>query len=286
MYSRMFIEDVTVGLMPIGGRSERRQFGACLLPRGQAAERMVAEALGRRSHAWDLGPGLCDFVHDCGQIVMAYGRAVYEIVYLSEAAGTAPSAFRFESIHSGTVVRVGNGFVQRVPTSVAEAEGVPEELPLPSDRLLIFEPKVYADRKVRRVLELLGILGAQLIPDFVFEERMQGPFDFSVYRRSQKEAVAAATQAVGWNARGLLTDDLLEHYWMQRHLMFEEFKMQLRDEILVSLGEGLERVGRVMGFSAQLEVSGLPTAADVAIARTALMEGKGSFKDIVRPVTL
>src|SRR5439155_2531343 len=96
MYPRMFIEDVTIGLMPIGGRSERREFGASLLPRGQAAERVVAEALGR-SHAWDLGPALCDFVHDCGQIVMAYGRAVYEIVYLSEAIGAGPSAFRLES---------------------------------------------------------------------------------------------------------------------------------------------------------------------------------------------
>jgi hypothetical protein len=283
MYPRMFIEDVTLGLMPIGGRSERREFRACLLPRGQAMERVVSEALGR-GHAWDLGPALCDFVYDCGQIVMAYRRAVYEIVYLSEAIGTAPSAFRLESIRSDSLVRKGDAFVQRVPASVAEEEGLPEELSLPSDRLLIFEPKVYTDRKIRRVLELLGILSARPIPGFVFDERMQ--FDFSVYQRSLKQAVAAATQAVGWNARGLLTDDLLEHYWMQRQLMFEEFKIQLRDEILASLSEGLERVGRVMGFSGQLEIWGLPTAADVTRARTALMEGKGSFKDIMGPVML
>lgn len=285
MYPRMFIEDVTIGLMPIGGRSERREFGACLLPRGQAAERVVAEALGR-SHARDLGPALCDFVHDCGRIVMAYGRAVYEIVYLSEAAGAAPSAFRLESIRSGTVARKGDGFIQRIPASVADEQGVPEELPLPSDRLLIFEPKVYADRKVRRVLELLGILSARPIPNFVLDERMQGQCDFSVYQRSLKQAIAAATQAVGWNARGLLTDDLLEHYWMQRQLVFEEFKIQLRDEILASLGKGLEGVGRVMGFSGQLEISGLPSAADVTRARTALMEGEGSFKDIMGSVML
>jgi hypothetical protein len=285
MYPRMFIEDVTVGLMPIRGRSERRQFDACLLPRGQAAERAIAEALGGR-HDWDLGPALCDFVRDCGQIIMAYGRAVYEIVYLSETAGAAPSAFRLESIRSRTVVRKGNGFVQRVPTSVAEEQGVPEELPLPSDRLLIFEPKVYADRKVGQVLESLGVLSASSIPDFVFAERMQGPFDFSVYHRSQKEAMAEATRAIGWNARRLLTDDLLEHYWMQRQLMFEEFKIQLRDEILASLSEGLERVGRILGFSGQLEVSGLPAAVDARRARTALMKGEGAFKDIMSSVSL
>jgi len=285
MYPRMFIEDVTLGLMPIGGRSERREFGACLLPQGQAAERMVAEALGR-SHAWDLGPALCDFVHNCGQIVMAYGRAVYEIVYLSETTGAAPSGFRLESIRSASVLRKGDGFVQRVPAPVAKEEGVPEELPLPSDRLLIIEPKVCADRKVRQVLELLAILSARVVPDFALDERMQGQFDFAVYQRSLKQAIAAATKAVGWNARGMLTDDLLEHYWMQRQLVFEEFKIQLRDEIVASLAEGLERVGRAMGFSGQLGISGLPTGADVTTARTALMEGEGSFKDIMGSVTL
>lgn len=283
MYPRMFIEDVTVGLMPIGGRSERREFGAWLLPRDQPSEGVVAEAIGR-SRAWDLGPAVCDFAHDCGQIVMAYGRAVYEIVYRSEAPDAPPSDFRFEFVRPSGVARAGTGFVQRIPSSIAEEQGVPEEVLLPDERVLIVEPKIYADREVGHVLELLSVLSGQTVPRFYFDETMQGQFDFTVYHRSLKQALAAATRSVGWNVRGLLTEDLSEHYWMQRHLLFEEFKIQLRDEILASLGAGLQRVGHVMGFSGELEVSGLPTVRDVAEARTALMEGRGSFKEMTEPL--
>src|SRR5574337_53754 len=73
MYPHMLIEDVSVGIMPIGGRTERRQFAAHLVPAAEAAERLVAEALGR-GHERDLGAAMCDFVRECAQVVMAYGR--------------------------------------------------------------------------------------------------------------------------------------------------------------------------------------------------------------------
>ncbi len=285
MYPHMLIEDVSVGIMPIGGRTERREFEAHLVPRVQAAEVLVAEALGR-GHERDLGAAVCDFVRECAQVVMAYGCGLYEIVYLSEAAGSSPSDFRLELIQPGTVVRRGSGFVQHVPAVVAHERGLAEYLTLPADRLLNFEPKVYREQKVKEALESLAVLSEQPIPDFALQQKANVPFEFAAYERSQKEALAAATRAIGWNARGLLQKEPLEHYWMQRHLTFEEFKIQLRDEILATLREGLERIGRVMGLSGELEVSGLPTIADVARARAALMEGEGTFKEIAALVAI
>ncbi len=174
--------------------------------------------------------------------------------------------------------------MQHVPATVAQERGLAEYLPLPDDRLLIIQPKVYQERKVGQALEALAVLSEQPIPNFALKQETGIPFEFSAYERSKKEALAAATRWIGWNARGLLQKELLEYYWMQRHVMFEEFKIQLRHEILARLCEGLKRVGHAMAFSGELEVSGLPTAVDVETARASLLEGNRTFKEIADSV--
>jgi hypothetical protein len=287
VYAWMLIEDVSTGIMPIGGRSERRQFSARLVPAERNTERMIAEALGRR-HERELGAALCDFVRDCAQAVMHYGEAVYEVVYVAETEGGEPSGFDLALIQPNTVVRRWGGLAQYVPLSIAEERGLPTYIRLPADRLIEICPLAYKQGKVRKALEALVTLSGKLVPEFALESGTGGqaiPFDFTEYERAHKAALAAAAREIGWNARGLLQNEALEYYWLERHLRFEEFKARLRDEIIASLREGLVRVGRRFGFNAHLEVEGLPSIDDVRRARARLTAGEGTFKEIIESVT-
>src|SRR5208337_4313626 len=46
---------------------------------------------------------------------------------------------------------------------------------------------------------------------------------------------------IGWNVRQLFEDDMLEYYILHRRLLFEKFKIELRQSILATLNIGLGR---------------------------------------------
>jgi hypothetical protein len=285
-YSSMLIDDVVVGVIPIGGRSDRQQFMARILPEDGQVERLISEAIGR-GHERDLGPALCHFVGDCARTIMHYGQAVYEIVFLSDAAGGDPSTFALELIHPDTLIQTWRGIAQQIPQRIAAERGLPTRLELPMDRLIQIQPRVYKTGKVRHALRTLVVLSGRLLPEFAIQPQgsdQRMPFDFAEYERAQKVALAVAGRQIGWNARSSLQNEVLEYYWLDRHLRFVEFKTTLREEIIATLGEGLTRAGHRRGFDVRLEVDGLPSTEDVRRARGMLAAGQGTFKEIVESV--
>jgi hypothetical protein len=135
-------------------------------------------------------------------------------------------------------------------------------------------------------MEELMDLANRIIPDFALKPGdgpQRIPYDSSQHFRSQHVAVAAATKALGWNARGLFSDDTLEYYELHRQLRFERFKIALREGILTTLNSTLQRVGRELGFSAKLHIEGLPIHSDVERADEMLASGSGTFRDVLEP---
>jgi hypothetical protein len=290
LQSHMLIQDVYTQIIPIGGQSKKESFKIDLVPSSETVEALVASALKSRNNERHpkLASAVADFIQECAQSVMTFGEAVYEIVCFSNPADQQVMKFEFEYVRPLTVTRRHGQFVQIVPQVVVERRRGPSFIGLPADRILIFEPPLRDS--LARVLESLAVLSENLMPGFALQNLQEASsklhFDFANQLRSQKLALAEAGAAIGWNARGLLQEDMLEFYQLSRQLSFERFKIDLRASILNTLNEGLTLAGKQMGFDAQVIVEGLPTISDVEMAQSELESGSKAFGEILKPFLL
>ncbi len=289
LYPHMLIEDVSLRIMPIGGRS-KRPFRVIISPPNDGVERVVAAGVSRRESTGargELAVAVCDFVRDCAQTIMAFGEAIHEIVYLVDPQSGGKVGFELVFIQPRTVERKRGRLLQYVPADVAADLRVPRYVVLTAERILVFRLPARFQRIHDRMMESLGGLSTPVLPEFALRQKAEGipavPFDMQVHERTQKLALAQATKLLGWNARGLLQNAILEFYWLHRELLFERFLIELRGEILTSLNEGLVVIGREMNFSGEVVVEGLPTLADVDAAQEALALGARPFKEIIEP---
>lgn len=287
LYPHMLIEDVALGIMPIGGHAEKKPFRVFVTPPDPRAEKLIAVAIARRDYSRDFADAVCDFFHDCAQTIMAFGEAVYEIVYLSQPDDGTIVGFELMFIQPRTVIRRRGKLVQYVPADVARERKVPQYVQLSPERILTFKPPAYVQGKLSHIMESLAFLSRPPLPNFALQgeggSSKPVPYDSAAHIRVEKLALADVGKLIGWNARGLLQEETLEYYWLYRELLFERFKIELRGSILKTLNDGLDRAGRKVGFSVRLEIEGLPTLADVDAAQAHLAAGDRPFKEILEP---
>jgi hypothetical protein len=99
------------------------------------------------------------------------------------------------------------------------------------------------------------------------------PYNFSAHLREKGRLFAEVTQPIGWNVRDLFKDDQLEPFSVWRQIRFLEFKVMVRDSIIEQLNTAIAQVGKRMGFSASIEVTGVPTLSDVQQAKDDFYNG-------------
>jgi len=288
-YPQMLIEDVYSQIMPLSAFSTRAKIRVALVPPSAAAEGIVASALSsrERSRRHELGPAVCDFMRKCVQTMMVFGEAVYEIVYLTENESGIARGFELQYVPPMTVTRKGGLFIQHVPDEIAREHHVPTSIALPAQSVLIFEPPASRRQQISRATDALARLSGNPIPDFAFEDGRRTAttlqFDSGNHAHAQELALAEATRAIGWSARGLLQDCMSDVYRLRRELRFERFKIEMRTAILETLNIGLRRTDGKLAGLGQIEISGLPTARDVSSAEEQLEAGGTPFGQIINP---
>lgn len=289
LQSHMLIEDVYTQILPIGGRSTNEAFKIELTPASESAESLVASALNSRGRGWrdELSSSVADFFRECVQSLMTFGEAIYEIVYFSNPGDKKVVKFELQYVRPLTVTRRRGHFVQVVPPKVVEQRGVLPFIRLPADCILVFKPPIGLRRSLVKTLESLAVLSEKLMPEFALQNYVEATskfhYDSTSQVYSQKLALAEASKAIGWNARGLFQDDMLQFYSLRRQLSFERFKIDLRTSILETLNKGLLLAGKQMGFDAQINIQGLPTISDVEMAQSELESGSNPFGEILKP---
>lgn len=289
LQSHMLIEDVYTQMLPTRGHSKNELFKVYLTPTSDSVASLVASALkpGVRGWRYELGPCVADFFLECAQSLMTFGEAIYEIVYFSNPEDHKVLAFELQKVRPLSVRRRRGQLVQVIPEEVVKRRGVSSFIHLPADRILILRLPAGLQRTVENTLESLAILSEKLMPEFVLHNFRQAGskfhFDTASQLYSQKLALADAGKAIGWNARGLLQDEMLEFYRLRRQLSFELFKINLRAAILATLNEGLALAGMHMEFEAQIIIEGLPTISDVETAQSELDSGTKPFGEILKP---
>lgn len=286
LYPHMLFEDVRWGVAPIGGRSESGDFKVSLVPEDQRAQDLIEAGLAREGYSHDLADSVCDFLQECARLAVAYGGAAYEVAHLSDEEGGELKGFELVLIPSGTVRERRGRLVQRLPTAFARSRGFSPEIELERDDVLLVSLPESQRRQLRRMLDSLSFLSTNIMPEWVFQfspmDPKRPPFEEGLHVTSRKLALVEATREIGWDARGLFADEILEFYQLLRFLRFERFKADLRALILSRVNDCLLRIGRRLGFEGRIEIEGLPTGDEIESAEEALRSGARPFTEIVK----
>lgn len=287
-FTRMLIQDVHNGVMPYSGMS-KWHLAARVDPSNPEVEEIIEEAISDRDYRSSLYEVVAKFAQRCASWMMAFGRGVYEIAYLHNPEDK-PVAFVLLHIPPRSIKAEGEKLMQYVPENVKRernlSSGVIELTP---ENIVIFELPAYMRHDYDHMMNSLYAQGSiASMPDFVLPS-MKGeiapvPFDLNKFNRDQKMAVAEATKLIGWNARQIPDDMFItEYYYLHRFLLFEHFKLQIRESILSTLNGALARAGGVLGLTGQIVVEGLPILDTIQSAKQRLEHGGGKFGEIMKP---
>ena len=292
LYTHMFIEDLHLGIMPIGGRSKNPNFIVKIDPPSKEIEELIRLGLPTyHGEPQSLTEAVCDFIDMAAYILASYGKAYYDLVYFfTNDDKNNIEGFMIENV-SNRCIKENLGFYwQLIPKEVLEHKG--ENLKRfvwlsKNDLLVLSIPKVLGGvRKFRRLLYDLQWLSKYTIPEFAMKDmaaqQQTKGYDFSAYRKNQETFLAKITQHLGWIARGTFTERSLEFYQMYRYLKFQKTKAILREHILHNLNKALEKIGAKMGFKAEIKLEGIPSYQDYDNYIRQLTEGSLQFSEVVK----
>lgn len=286
-YPRLMIEDMKLGIMPIGGRADKKQFQVSVEPKNPEVKQTIEKALTLGEYHRDLASVVCDFVAGCAVELLIYEKATYEIAHLLETKSKELAGFELIHINPRTLIHREKELLQFVPTELADKLGKPQYIKLTPERIITFEIPPSYRAKVGKIMESLGVLGVHTMPEFVMRDITSGSrstaYDTKHHIHMHNLALASVTKFLGWNARLLFQNEAMEYYLIHRSLMFERFKIELRDSIIKTLNEGIKRAGEQVGFIAEIVVTGLPTLNDVQTAYNHLREGDVPFGEVLEP---
>ena len=259
----MLVEDVRLGVMPIGGRSSVAAFSVQPVAGTSVTSDEITETLGQRSHARDLAAGASDWIMDCAVATLTRGKAYYEI------AAEGPSSAMFVermAPHQHRWRRAARIVHARVTCS------------LPGKYALAME-------EMRKALLVISdpLAMGRLMGHFSDRGEAKVPFDFQLFRQVEANALARATAMSGWNGRGAFHPEhgQNEYHFVYRELKFHGFKAMLREQAILCLNECLQAVQERSGKRMGIHVSGLPTEADAAQALLELAAGHTSFNELL-----
>jgi len=285
MYTSMLIDDVRNSVMPFHDHI-RKPFTVTLSPPDQRAEDLIADAIKRQDYGINLPDTLHSFMDLCASTLIANEEAYYEIAYFLDEEDKKV-AFELTFIPAGTVIHDGNNMKQYVPANIAQQRELPSQyLELAPERILIFTLPEYVRQGFNSMMDFLAGQSDVIVPGFYMDNlrntQNKVPFDQEKFHRTQKMALYDATKLIGYNFRDYNMEHITEYYLWHRDLVFEKFKVTLRNSILATLNDGITRAGKELGFSSQIEIKGLPTEDDVAAAQEKLAVGDGTFEEILK----
>lgn len=277
LYIHMFMEDMALRMMPLGGRSKTApDFSIEIRGNDDSVARTVKtlESFVRyRKIDWkDL---LSDVVTMIARGLVENGRAVYQIVQDEEN----PGAYLFRGFTSRRLFRLFGRCVQTVPRA-DRGQWQKSYFVLPAwDVWDITVPRVLGGwRGYRTMLSKLARF-QPVVPSFLMDEMsrngLPANYDVQHYRRETELFVAKTTTPWGWHRRDYEDRNWTKFYLFHRILRFRWAQASLREHIVKELNNLLRR----LNIDAEIVVKGLPTPADILKAQQRMRDGDISFKE-------
>ncbi len=276
--AHMFVQDVHIAVMPIGGRfSQERDFSVEI--QGSSEHRAVSILQSLTDGDLFSEPNLKELLSDVVNKIALYlasgGRSVYEIIRDKENE----EAWRLYSFTDRRLFRAFGKCIQIVPKSDRQLWKkfyviIPKE-----DIWEIAMPKVLGGfRGYRSILKKLSRF-SQIVPSFLMDEMSQQkwPAYFNVknYEKEKNLFVAKTTTRWGWHMRSSGLRIWTEFYAMYRFITFNWAKACLREHII----KELNHLFCQLQIDAEIVVKGLPTAREILKTRQQMCEGKITFDE-------
>ena len=269
----MFTQDVPLGVMPIGGRTqEDKHFSVTLEGDNSACERALRllVEIGRHDRR-DPKKIVCAAVHEIAQNLSWSGCAVFEIV--KDDAGD-PHMFAFTS---NRLFRIASYFLQIIPRGDWDFWKKKFVL-VPANRIwcVVIPPELGGKTGFKGVLRRLRRAN-YLGPKFWRKDLELGiqskTFNFESHLRSNEVYVGRVTKIWGWGRRGSSQERSTAFFSFYRTLRFKWAQAVLRRHIVSELNRLFAR----LGMECSLRVTGLPTEEDILQINRELVEGRTSF---------
>jgi len=278
-YHHMFTEDICLGIMPIGGRSEeRKNFDIRLV--GETVEQDRATnccaSLAHYGHQHQPSALVSDAVETVASSLGYNGVCHYEI--LNDR--NDPACPYLHYFTPKKLIRLPGWYFQFTPRkdyrwvkkrfSAIRSSAV-WRIALPS--------ALGGTRAHRRLLWMLKKTNP-LCPAFAKENinliQSTPGYDVIAYARSTKLLVNKLTKRWGWNRRDLVSENATEFYGIFKYVSFEWAKALLREHIIQEINSLL----RDLGINCFINVVGLPGSQDILKARQGLLDGSVSFDQV------
>ena len=277
----MFTEDIHLSIMPIGGRTEKRQ-GFAVEFRGEEPDcEKAKEIIGELGEfdRYDNAAMVCDAIDNIAKHLAWEGQAVYEIIKDNEQI----------YIHSFTSKNLFNlflWFLQIIP---------PGDWGLWKRKYtLVSRKKIW---KVNIPHELGGVSGYNRVikrlrkynhlgPKFYRQDLEHGlstkNYDFIKYVRSSEIYFNSVTHKWGWNRRDWSQEKCTEFYSFYKMLSFRYAQAVLREHIINEINQLLNR----LSLKCKLVVNGLPAANEILQMRNSMQKGDLSFTEVSDKVAM
>lgn len=304
MYTHMFIEDLHLGIMPIGWQPKRYNFKCELKPSSDEIEKLIINGLPTyHGTPYYFTEAICDFVEEATHILSYYGRAFYEIVYVYEGAKKDKiKGFQLISISDNNIKNSLGFYWQYIPKEVMEyrlrerriiggsADNQEEKrliwLPQNSIFSLDFPRRLGGRMQLKSILSNLRWASQETVPKFYMKDmevqKQPKGYDFTTYRDNQDIFVLKLTKRLGWPARSLSSDKLLEFYTRYRYLKFARTQAVLREYIINKLNILLCKLGKTIGFKAKIVISNCISSEQLEKSMNDLIDGKLQFSEVVK----
>ena len=286
----MFREDVRLGIMPIGGESDRvPDFAVEIQGSSDNQNRAIAILEGPPNiygnyRADSLEKLLVDVVDILVGTLLEYGRSVHKIAKIKENGET----YRLHNFLCQHFLRGFGGYIQIIPKEDRNFayKGYPI-LPGLWNKAYVIIPKrdiwtitmpkkLGGYRGYRAMLKNLARF-PEVAPPFLMDQlsnqEWSTSFDPQLHERERAFFVAKATKQWGWNQRDYNSENWNEFYGMYRSITLKWAQACLREHIIKELNQLLLR----LQIDAKIVVKGLPTAWEILRIRKQMCEGKISF---------
>lgn len=277
----MFTQDVSLGIMPIGGQSDRvPNFAVEIQANSENETRAIGmlQALGAvGTHTYWRGHEelLSDKVEMIARGLARDGRVICEITRDKENRAVG----LFSGFTSRWLFHAFGWYLQIVP----KTERNPGEKPyvsIPEKHIwdITMPRELGGYRGYRAMLRGLGksqIPGPPFLTSDLLQQKLPAYFNPQHYARDTELFAAKLTALWGWHQRDYSSRHFTEHYWMYRCLTLKWAQACLREHIV----EELNRLFQRLHIKTKIVMKGLPTPQKVLEVRQQMCEGKVSFSD-------
>jgi hypothetical protein len=247
---------------------------------------ILIDGIPYNNYGEDLLEAVTSFAQVAAQTLILDGRITFEIRtgWNQNGDQRRMEQVALVFIPTKSLIYIGSQLFQMIPRGVERDDSPGRIVKMDPKRIVIFRPPRRWRRPLARMRNGLPLIGRSQRRWMNWSIEHRSGEDFKTVHRSYNIQIGRLTAPIGWNARGLLRNEISEFHWVIRELQWQRFCIDVRESILGMLGDAFQRIGKMRGETPQLVWEHLPTIEQVNEGLRLVMSGKTRFDSVLELV--